>query len=144
MRGRVGVLWEYSLSVPVGGTALVDTAVSRVAAVQGALFGAIGALPAEQLPSQLLLLRQCAGSRASNWLRTLPLDAGARLAGAVDADARTLLVPLCFNAGDSAATREAALERVVLPRALGGLGVGGWTRIDPADVLTSWVDALRL
>ena len=130
-------------SVPLGGPAFVDAAVTRVAAEQGALVGAIGALPAEQLQSQLLLLRQCAGPRANYWLRALPLAAGARLAGAVDADARAVLGRLLFDARDSAATREAALERAALPTAMGGLGVGGRTRVAPAAALASWVDALR-
>ncbi|GAB0497287.1 hypothetical protein MMPV_008616 [Pyropia vietnamensis] len=41
------------------------------------------------------------------------------------------------------ATREAVLERAALPPAMGGLGVGGRTRVVPAALLASWVDALR-
>ena len=131
-------------SVPVGGPDFVSAAVTRVAAEQGALVGAIGALPAEQLQSQLLLLRQCAGPRANYWLRALPLAAGVRLAGAVEADARVVLGRLLFDERDSVATREAALERAALPTAIGGFGVGGLTRVAPAAALPSWVDALRL
>jgi len=124
-------------SVPLGGHAWVDAAVLRLAAEQGALVGAIAALPPEQLQSQLLLLRQCAGPRANYWLRALPLSAGARLAGAVDADARAVLGRLLFDAGDSAATREAALEPAALPTAMGGLDIGGRSRIAPAAALAS-------
>jgi len=130
-------------SVPLGGHAWVDAAVSRLAAEQGALVGAIAALPPEQLQSQLLLLRQCAGPRANYWLRALPLSAGARLACAIDADARAAIGRWLFDAHDSAATREAALERAALPTAMGSLGIGGRTRIAPAAALASWVDALR-
>jgi len=129
--------------VPLGGPASVDAAVTRVVAEQGALVGTIGALPAEQLQSQLLLLRQCAGLRANYWLGALPLAAGARLAGAVDANARAVLGRLLFDARDSAATREAALERAALPTAMGGPGVGGRTQVAPVAALASWVDALR-
>ena len=129
--------------MPLGSPAFVDAAVRRVVAEQGALAGAIGALPDEQLQLQLLLLRQCAGPRAKYWLRALPLAAGARLSGGVDADAWAFLGRLLFDARDSVATREAALERAALPTAMGGLGVGGRTRVAPAAVLASWADALR-
>ncbi|GAB0497288.1 hypothetical protein MMPV_008618 [Pyropia vietnamensis] len=99
--------------------------------------------PPEELQSQLLLLRLCAGPRANYRPRCLPLEAAARLAAAVDADAKGRLGGMLCDARDSTATREAVLERAALPPAMGGLGVGGRTRAVPAALLASWVDALR-
>lgn len=130
-------------SVPLGGAAFVSAGVDGLVADQRRLVAAIAALPAEELQSQLLLLRLCAGPRANYWLRCLPLEAGARLAAAVDADAKTALGGMLCDARDSTATREAVLERAALPPAMGGLGVGGRTRVVPAALLASWVDALR-
>ncbi|GAB0494469.1 hypothetical protein MMPV_005762 [Pyropia vietnamensis] len=130
-------------SVPLGGHAHVAAGVDRLVADQRRLVAAIAALPPEELQSQLLLLRLCAGPRANYWLRCLPLEAAARLAAAVDADAKAALGGMLCDARDSTATREAVLERAALPPAMGGLGVGGRTRIVPAALLAPWVDALR-
>ncbi|GAB0498744.1 hypothetical protein MMPV_010093 [Pyropia vietnamensis] len=130
-------------SVPLGGHAFVAAGVDRLVADQRRLVAAIAALPPEELQSQLLLLRLCAGPRANYWLRCLPLEAAARLAAAVDADAKAALGGMLCDARDSTATRAAVLERAALPPAMGGLGVGGRTRVVPAALLASWVDALR-
>ncbi|GAB0490078.1 hypothetical protein MMPV_001308 [Pyropia vietnamensis] len=99
--------------------------------------------PPRALQSQLHLLRLCAGPRANFWLRALPLVWGARLAGAVDRDARSALTALLCDAADPPARRAALLERAALPVAMGGLGIGGRVRVAPAAALASWLDALR-
>ncbi|GAB0497286.1 hypothetical protein MMPV_008615 [Pyropia vietnamensis] len=145
--GWVGGKWAaegvVQFSVPLGGHAFVAAGVDRLVADQRRLVAAIAALPPEELQSQLLLLRLCAGPRANYWLRCLPLEAAARLAAAVDADAKAALGGMLCDARDSTATRAAVLERAALPPAMGGLGVGGRTRVVPAALLASWVDALR-
>ena len=114
-----------------------------MAAEHRELVTAIAALPPTELQAQLLLLCLCAGPRANYWLRALPLVAGARLAAAVDADAQSVLERLLFDARDSSAVKQAALARAALPTSMGGLGIGGRTRVVPAAALASRVDALR-
>ncbi|GAB0498663.1 hypothetical protein MMPV_010009 [Pyropia vietnamensis] len=121
-------------SVPLGGDDFLSAGVDAIAADHSRLVAAI---------SQLHLLRLCAGPRANFWLRALPLVWGARLAGAVDRDARSALTALLCDAADPPARRAALLERAALPVAMGGLGIGGRVRVAPAAALASWLDALR-
>ncbi|GAB0497434.1 hypothetical protein MMPV_008767 [Pyropia vietnamensis] len=117
-----------------GGDDFLSAGVDAIAADHSRLVAAI---------SQLHLLRLCAGPRANFWLRALPLVWGARLAGAVDRDARSALTALLCDAADPPARRAALLERAALPVAMGGLGIGGRVRVAPAAALASWLDALR-
>lgn len=130
-------------SVPLGGDDFLSAGVDAIAADHARLVAAIVALPPRALQSQLHLLRLCAGPRANFWLRALPLVWGARLAGAVDRGARSALTALLCDAADPPARREAVVERAALPVAMGGLGMGGRTRVAPAAGLASWLDALR-
>ncbi|GAB0497402.1 hypothetical protein MMPV_008734 [Pyropia vietnamensis] len=130
-------------SVPLGGDDFLSASVDAIAADHSRLVAAIVALPPRALQSQLHLLRLCAGPRANSWLRALPLVWGARLAGAVDRDARSALTALLCDAADPPARRAALLERAALPVAMGGLGIGGRVRVAPAAALASWLDALR-
>ncbi|GAB0498740.1 hypothetical protein MMPV_010088 [Pyropia vietnamensis] len=130
-------------SVPLGGHAFVAAGVDRLVADQRRLVAAIAALPPRSCSRSSSCsafaparapITGCAASR---------LEAAARLAAAVDADAKAALGGMLCDARDSTATREAVLERAALPPAMGGLGVGGRTRVVPAALLASWVDALR-
>jgi len=135
------VLTQYS--VPVGGSDFVAAAVDGLAETQVALCDAIGALPADQLQVQLLMLRLCAGPQANYWLRTLPLADGARLAGTADRGAQRVPAGLLCDARDDAATRAAVVERGAFPSLMGGLYIGGRTTVAPAAALASRVDELR-
>ncbi|KAK1867171.1 hypothetical protein I4F81_009680 [Pyropia yezoensis] len=130
-------------SVPLGSDAHVAAGVDALAEEQGRLSAAIAALPPAELQAQLLLLRLCSGPRPNYWLRALPLQWGARLAAAVDRDARAAVLSVLCDARDGTATRDAVGDRAALPPAMGGLGIGGRARVLPAAALASWVDALR-
>lgn len=131
------------LSVPLGGDQFVSAGVDAIAADHARLVTAIVALPPRALQSQLHLLRQCASRRANYWLRALPLVGRARLATAVDCSTRSALMALLCDAADPPARREALLARAALPVAMGGLDIGGRTRVVAAAALASWLDALR-
>jgi len=130
-------------SVPLGDDDFVSAGVDAVAAQHREPVAAIAALPLAELQAQLLLLRLCAGPRASYWLRALPLVVGARLAATVDADSQAVFGQLLFDARDSPAVKQAGLEIAALQPATGGLGIGGRALIAPAAALASRVDALR-
>lgn len=130
-------------SVPLGSDAHVTAWVDALADEHGRLLAAIEAPPPAQLQAQLLLLRVCASPRANYWLPALPLVWGARLAGAVDRDARRLVLAALRDSRDSAATRTAVVGRAALPPKMGGLGIGGRALVLPAAALAFWVDALR-
>jgi len=103
------------VSIPVGHRDFVAARVAAMAAEHAAGVAAIVALPEEELQTKLLLLRLCAGPRVTFALRSLPPDAGATLAAAVDADVqRTVLYLLC-DATDGAQVRAALLARAALP-----------------------------
>jgi len=123
--------------VPLGGAAFVDVAVDRLAADQRRLVGATADLSADELQSQLLLLRLCAGTRTNSWLRALPLAAGARLAAVVDLDAKAVFTRLVLDERDSPAVIQAGLERAELPLGAGRLSVGGRTSEVPAAGIAS-------
>ena len=114
-----------AVSVPLGSPAFVAAAVAERVGGQRRLTDAIAALPPSALQTQLLLLRLCAGPRANYWLRALPLEAGAQLAGAVDRDAVAVLLRLLTDGADTATTRTRLAARAALPPARGGLGIGG-------------------
>jgi len=111
------------LSVPIGSREYVSAGVEARVAEQRKLTAAIAALPPSALQTQLLLLRLCAGPRANYWLRGLPLEAGARLAAAVDADAAGALRRLLCDARDISGVVAQLLARAALPPAIGGMGI---------------------
>ena len=128
-------------SIPVGNRVFVAARVTAMAAEHAAGVAAIVALPEEKLQTKLLLLRLCAGTRVTYALQSLPPDAGATLAAAVDADEQRAVLSLLCDATDDAAVRAALLERASLPVRMGGLGVGDRSRVAAATVVASWADA---
>lgn len=134
-----GVVQLYA---SLGGPAFVEVARDRLTADQRRLSGAIADRPVGDLQSQLLLLRLCAGPRTNYWLPVLPLAAAARLAAAVDKDAKVVLTGLVLHGCGSPAVVQAGLECAAWPLGAGGWGMGGRTSVAPADRLASSVDAL--
>jgi len=130
-------------SLPLGSREFVRAGVEERVAEQRKLTDAIAALPLSALQTQLLLLRLCAGPRANYGLRALFLEAGALLAAAVDADAAAVLRRLLVDGRDEPADAANMLDRAAMPPAMGGLGIGGRTRVVAAAALTSWTDSLR-
>jgi len=114
-------------SVPVGTVAFMASAVDGLAEEQARLVAAIIALPPAELQSQLLLLRLCAGPRPNYWLPALPLEWGARLAGAVDRVAqgavRRLLTRGCQDkypiSGATVIANKTTTSDIILPEQLG-------------------------
>jgi len=128
-------------SIPVGRHDFVAARVAAMAAEHAAGVAAIVALPEEELQTKLLLLRLCAGPRVTYALRSLPPDAGATLAAAVDADVQRTVLSLLCDAQDGAEVRAALLARAALPVRMGGLGVGDRSRVAGAAAVASWADA---
>jgi len=102
-------------SIPVGHRDFVAARVAAMAAEHAAGVAEIVALPEEELQTKLLLLRLCAGPRVTFALRSLPPDAGATLAFAVDADVQRTVLSLLCDATDGAEERAALLARATLP-----------------------------
>jgi len=128
-------------SIPVGHRDFVAARVAAMAAEHAAGVAAIVTLPDEELQTKLLLLRLCARPRVTYALRSLPPDAGATLAAAVDADVQRTVLSLLCDATDGAEVRAALLARVALPVRMGGLVVGDRSRVVAAAVVASWADA---
>ena len=105
------------LSVPLGSEAIMTAAVDDLDADHYRLTEAIVSLPRSELPSQLLLLRLCAGPQPNYCLRALPLTWSARLAASVDRAARGGLRRLLTDARDAPAAVDALLARATLPLA---------------------------
>jgi len=130
-------------SVPLGSPAFVADHGAATAAGHDAVLAAIDALPAEELLTQLLLLRLCAGPRVNNAVRCLPPEAGATLAAHVDAASRRTFLDLLTTPVDTPATRAALTTRAAQPVADGGLGVGYCSTVVAAAQLASWCDSLH-
>jgi len=131
------------ISIPVGHHDFVAARVVAMAAEHAAGVAAIVALPEEELQTMLLLVCVClcAGPCVTYALRSLPPDAGATLAAAVDDDVKRTVLSLLCDATDGAEVRAALLARAALPVRMGGLGVGDRSRVAAAAVVASWADA---
>ena len=130
-------------SAPLGTRDFVSAAVRALAGEQRRLTEAIASLFPAFFKTQLLLLRLCAGPRASHWMRALRLQAGAQRASAMDRDAGDVLARLLWDARDAEPVRSTLLGHAALLPAIGGMGIGGRTQKAVPAALASWIDALR-
>ena len=90
------------------------------------------------LQVQLKMLRYCANTSLTYFLRAMPLDATAAAARRHDALIAAAFHRLLVTEVSTQSQRDLALAQARLPVRMGGLGITSQTEVSPAAVVGSW------
>ena len=126
------------LGVPIGHLSFITAHMAAKFKEQALLFERIPLI--EDVQVGWLLLVFCAATRANYWLRTVPPEHTSEYAEQHDQSVLRCLSSILQMDGLPPQTHEAAS----MPLTMGGLGVGGCSRIRHAAHWGSWADCLEM